>query len=140
MTTALDSNILVAFWDTDDTLNSLAASALSTALALGNLVVSAPVYAELLAFPGRTEAFLDSFLADTAIAVDWTVDEQVWRLAGAAFQSHAARQRKQRELGPRRILTDFLIGAHALRHGYRLLTLDDRHYRAAFPRLQVIAI
>jgi predicted nucleic acid-binding protein len=140
MTTALDSNILVAFWDADDTLNSLAASALSTALALGNLVISAPVYAELLGFPGRTEAFLDSFLADTAIAVDWLVDEQVWRIAGAAFQSYAARRRKQREFGPRRILTDFLIGAHALRHGYRLLTLDDRHYRAAFPRLQVIAI
>jgi predicted nucleic acid-binding protein len=140
MTTSLDSNILVAFWDADDTLNSLAASALNTALEHGNLVISAPVYAELLAFPGRTEAFLDSFLADTAIAVDGSVDERVWRMAGAAFQSYAARRRKQREQGPRRILTDFLIGAHALRHGYRLLTLDDRHYRAAFPRLQVIAI
>ncbi|MGA8224050.1 MAG: PIN domain-containing protein [Candidatus Acidiferrales bacterium] len=140
MTTSLDSNILVAFWDADDTLNSLAASALSAALAHGNLVISAPVYAELLAFPGRTEAFLDSFLADTAIAVDWSVDERVWRMAGAAFQSYAARRRRQREQGPRRILTDFLIGAHALRHAYRLLTLDDRHYHAAFPHLQVIAI
>lgn len=140
MSTALDSNILVAFWDEDDALNSLAASAMRAALALGNLIISAPVYAELLAFRGRTEDFLDPFLADTAIAVDWIVDEQVWRIAGGAFQTYAARRRKQREQGPRRILTDFLIGAHALRGGHRLLTLDDRHYRAAFPHLEVIAL
>jgi predicted nucleic acid-binding protein len=139
MTTALDSNVLVAFWDRDDTLNSLAASALNGASALGGLIISAPVYAELLASPGRTESFLDAFLAETAILVDWNLDEGVWRAAGRAFQAYA-RRRNKRDTGPRRILADFLIGAHALRRGYRLLTLDDHRYRAAFPRLQVVAI
>jgi hypothetical protein len=30
------------------------------------------------------------------------------------------------------------IGAHAFQNGFRLLTLDDRVYRAAFPRLFII--
>jgi hypothetical protein len=30
-----------------------------------------------------------------------------------------------------------MVGAHALTSGYRLLTLDERLYRAAFPGLTV---
>src|SRR5207302_3822625 len=60
--------------------------------------------------------------------------------AGRAFQQYVARRRKQLDSGPRRILADFLIGAHALHHGFRLLTLDDRLYRAAFPRLAVLSV
>ncbi len=140
MTTAIDSNILIAFWDRDDTLNSLAQSALDASLARGSLVIAAPVYAELLAFPLRTEAFLDSFCREAGITVEWNLDESIWRAAGCAFQFYAARRKQQRASGPRRILADFLIGAHALRRGYRLLTLDDRLYRAAFPRLSIITI
>jgi predicted nucleic acid-binding protein len=138
MTTAIDSNILIAFWDTDDTLNSSAQSALNAAWNRGKLVIAAPVYAELLALPGRTEAFLDSFLSETGITVEWELDETIWRRAGRAFQTYAARRRKQRGAGPRRILADFLIGAHALRNGHRLLTLDSQLYKSAFPRLTLI--
>jgi hypothetical protein len=35
------------------------------------LVVGAPVYAELLAHPKATESFVNSFLADTGIDVDF---------------------------------------------------------------------
>jgi predicted nucleic acid-binding protein len=35
------------------------------------------------------------------------------------------------------LLADFLIGAHALENGYKLLTLDGGLYRRAFPGLQV---
>ena len=45
--------------------------------------------------------------------------------------------RKQRDSGARRILADFLIGAHAHTRGYRLLTLDERLYKAAFPTLRL---
>jgi predicted nucleic acid-binding protein len=37
----------------------------------------------------------------------------------------------------RRILADFLIGAYAAVHRYRLLTLDQRLYRAAFPKREI---
>jgi predicted nucleic acid-binding protein len=138
MTTALDTNIIVGLWDTDNALNARVQSALDTALGHGNLIVAAPVFAELLAFPGRDEPFLDSFFNDTGIQIDWDLNEAVWRIAGRAFQTYAGRRRKHRESGPRRILADFLIGAHAVEKGCRLLTLDDRLFRAAFPQLRIL--
>lgn len=140
MTTAIDSNVLIALWNEDDSLNSSAHSALDAALGGGGLVIAAPVFAELLAAPSRTEAFLDSFCRETGIAVDWNLTEAVWRLAGRAFEQYVARRRRQRDLGARRILADFLIGAHAMQNGFRLLTLDDRLYRAAFPRLAISTV
>lgn len=140
MTTAIDTNVIVALWDKDDTINSLAQSALDAALRRGSLVIPPPVFAELLACPGRTEAFLDTFLKETGIIVDWNFDEAIWRTAGLAFQTYAARRRKQRDFGPRRILADFLIGAYALEKRCHLLTLDDRLYRASFPGLTVVKV
>lgn len=140
MTTAIDSNILIALWNEHDALNTRARSALDAALSRGSLVIAAPVFAELLAAPSRNESFLDSFCRDTGISVDWNLNEPIWRIAGAAFQHYVARRSKHRDSGPRRILADFLIGAHVLHNGFRLLTLDDRLYRAAFPRLVIVRI
>jgi predicted nucleic acid-binding protein len=140
MTTAIDTNVLIALWNEDDDLNTLARSALDDALGRGSLVIAAPVFSELLASPSRTEAFLDSFCKETGIAVDWDLGEPIWRAAGHAFQHYVARRRRQRDSSPRRILAAFLIGAHASVKGFRLLTLDDRLYRAAFPRLTILAI
>jgi predicted nucleic acid-binding protein len=140
MTTSIDSNILIALWDKDDALNILAQSALDSAFRQTNLVVSAPVYAELLAYPVRSEGFLDSFFRDSGIVLDWNLDEAVWRAAGLAFRSYSARRSGERGAGPRRILADFLIGAHAAHNGFALLTLDDRLFRAAFPRLSLITV
>jgi len=135
MTTAIDTNVLVALWDKDPSLSLAAQTALEAAFNRGGLVVSAPVFAELMAAPGRTEGFVSSFLEDTGIAVEWDLGEGVWRSAGRAFQHYAERRRKQRDPGNRRILADFLIGAHAQTRSYRLLTLDERLYKAAFPTL-----
>jgi predicted nucleic acid-binding protein len=90
-----------------------------------------------MAMPRRNEAFLDGFLRDTGISVDWDLDESIWRAAGQAFQGYANRRRGHRDAGPRRILADFLIGAHALQREFRFLTLDAGLYRAAFPRLEI---
>ncbi len=94
MTTAIDSNILVALWNEDDSLNTLARSALDDAFGRGGLVIAAPVFAELLAAPSRNEAFLDSFCKETGISVDWNLGEAVWRTAGHAFQLYVHRRRK----------------------------------------------
>jgi predicted nucleic acid-binding protein len=141
MAVAVDTNVIIALWDTDDSLSLAAQSALEAAFRRGRLVASAPVFAELLAAPGRTEAFVGRFFEQTGIAVDWELGEPTWRLAGRAFQTYVERRRKQRgrqaqtSSEPRRILADFLIGAHAVSRGYRLLTFDERLYRIAFPRL-----
>jgi len=140
MTTAIDSNILVALWDADDTLHRSARQLLEEASETGQLVISGLVYAELLAAPGRSEEFLDRFCEETGIRIEWELKERVCREAGNAYQKYAERRRKQGTNGSRRILADFLIGAHALVSGYRLLTLDGRMYRASFPKLRVETI
>ena len=140
MTTAVDTNVFIALWDLDHTLSSAARALLRTALESGGLVVAAPVFAELLAFQDRDEAFLNTFFKDTGILIDWRLDEGVWRAAGRAFQAYAARRRRHGDSGPRRILADFVIGAHAMQKGHPLLTLDDRFYRTAFPRLVIVRV
>jgi predicted nucleic acid-binding protein len=140
MTTAIDTNVIVALWDDDDALNSTAHAALGAALGQGSLVIPPPVFAELIAAPFRTEVFIDAFVRDTVIAVDWNFSQAMWRTAGRAFQSYAGRRRKQRGDGPRRLLTDFLVGAYALENGFPLLTLDEKHYQASFPGLKIVSI
>lgn len=140
MTTAIDTNILVALWDKEEPLSPVVWPALDAALERGSLVVAAPVYGELLAFPSRNESFLDRFFSDTGIFVDWDLNESVWRVAGRAFQASAVRRRRRRDPGPRRILADFLIGAHALQKGYSLLTLDEHFFHAAFPHLPLMKV
>ena len=136
MRVALDTNVVVALWDADEDLNRATAAALDRASRTAPMVISAPVYAELLAGPSRTEAFLDRFLIETGIEVEWGMEEAVWRLAGARFQQYARRRRS----APRRILADFLIGAHAVRSAPTLLTLDAGLYRSAFPELDLLRI
>jgi len=137
VTTAVDTNVVIALWSDDPSINSAAEAALDAAFRRGALVAAAPVFAELIAAPGRSEAFVSTFFRETGIAVDWNLTESVWRAAGRAYRSHADRRRKQRDAAARRTLAYFLIGAHATVEGFRLLTLDERLYRAAFPSLTV---
>jgi predicted nucleic acid-binding protein len=138
MTTAIDTNIIVALWDADDTLHRAARELLNTAQGRGTLVICGVVYAELLGAPGRTETFLDRFCEETGIAVEWELGEKAWRAAGEGFRSYTARRRELKDAEPRRILADFLIGAHALVNRYKLLTLDGRTYKVSFPRLGMV--
>ena len=137
MTTALDTNVLSALWNADDTLNRTATRALQETQKKDPMVICGVVYAELLAGAGRTEEFVDRFCEEARIAVEWELKESVWRTGGKAFQSYVARRKKQGGSEPRRLLADFLSGAHALENGYRLLTADASLYKASFPRLAV---
>jgi predicted nucleic acid-binding protein len=140
MTTAIDTNVIIALWHDDPALSQAAETALDAAFNRGGLIIAAPVFAELITAPGRSEAFVSSFLEENGIAIDWNLNEPIWRAAGRAFQAYAERRRRQRDHGTRRLLADFLIGAHAHTRGYRLLSLDERLYRAAFPALKIETI
>lgn len=140
MTTAIDTNVIVALWADDEALSAAAERALESAFRRGSLVVAAPVFAELVAAPGRTEGFVETLLEENGIVIDWNLNEAIWRAAGRAFQAYAERRRQQKDHGTRRLLADFLIGAHANERGYRLLSLDERSYRAAFPKLKMEVI
>jgi predicted nucleic acid-binding protein len=135
VTSAVDSNVVIALLSEDDSLNSEAEKALERGLARGDLIICGPVYVEVSAFPGRLEGRVDDFLSRTGIDVDWDLEEKVWREAARASQAYAARREVPRKL-PRRVAADFIIGAHALVRKYPLLTMDRRGFRTAFPNLQ----
>lgn len=135
--TAVDTNVFVSLWDESKAVHLKAREALDSALMQGPLVVAAPVYAELMARPYRTQRMLDQFFSDAEVRVDWDISERVWRMAGEASQVHGIRRRAKQGGDPRRILADFVIGAHALLNGYSLLTLDRGFYERNFPRLLV---
>jgi predicted nucleic acid-binding protein len=141
LTTAVDTNVIVALLSGTPELSRAGRESLEQAGGRGALVVSPPVYAELLAAPGRKTEEIDSFLSSTGIEVDWVIGEPVWRTAAAAFREYAVRRRKQPgDSGPRRILADFVIGAHAMHLASALLTLDRGLYRAAFPKLKILTV
>jgi len=71
MTTSIDTNVIVALWDRDPAVSAHAQKALDAALGRGSLVVSAPVFDELMAAPGRTEAFLDKLCSETGMRIEF---------------------------------------------------------------------
>lgn len=138
MTISIDTNVIAALWNDEDPFNAVAVKMLGHARTQGKLVIPAPVYSELMAGPLRDEAALDGFFSVTDIAVEWTVGEEIWREAGRVYRGYVQRRNRSGGQLPRRILTDFLIGAHALSRDYALLTFDRRLYSAAFPKLKIL--
>jgi len=50
------------------------------------------------------------------------------------------RRRKAKTKEAKRLLIDFLMGAHAHQTADRLLTLDKNRYEIAFPNLKLIGL
>lgn len=137
MRTAIDTNVLSALWSSEPLAQDIARR-LGDAKTEGGLVVGAPVYAELLAYPNATESFVNGFLADTGVAVDFELQEPVWLEAGRRFARYAKRRRRTAHVGPRRLLADFIVGSHALTQADRLMTLDPKRYKQDFPELKLV--
>jgi predicted nucleic acid-binding protein len=137
MRTAIDTNVLSALWSKEPAASDIARN-LGNAKADGGLVVSGPVYAELLAYPKATESFVNDFLAETGIAVDFEFEKPVWIEAGRRFAHYAKRRRRSSRQGPKRLLADFIIGSHALSRADRFMTLDPKRYARDFPELKLL--
>lgn len=138
MRTALDTNILSALWSREAVAGAIMHD-LAEAKREGAVVVCGVVYAELYAHPGLPDGAVDQFLAETGIGAEFRFEEAIWREAGRRFAQHARRRRKSGPGGTKRMLADFLIGAHALWQADRLMTLDVRRYRRDFPELQLLS-
>jgi hypothetical protein len=136
MRTAIDSNILSAIWRLESTAAELSQT-LAQAHSEGSLVICGVVFAEVMANPSVDEKFVANFLDDTAIGVDYALGEEVWRLAAARYRNYVERRRRHQKEFERRLIADFIIGAHALVEADQLVTLD-RRYERDFPELKLI--
>ena len=131
MSTAIDSNILFDVFLPDPVFEERSRHSIEECARDGGLVIAEPVYAELAAwFP--TQAGLDETLAELEIQV-----EAISR--DGAFAAGRAWKKYRQQGGARnRIMTDFLIGGHAIENGHRLLSRDRGFYRQYFTGLKII--
>jgi predicted nucleic acid-binding protein len=105
-------------------------------------IICGAVFAEALACPGADEAFVRSFLAQTGVAVDFEIGEDIWTETGRRYTRYAERRRRNSKptgnLETKRVLADFIIGSHALLQADCMITLDRGRYHKDFPELRLI--
>lgn len=130
MITAVDTNVLLDLFRTDSPFHSQSREWLRRAYDRGAVIVCDLVYAELVpAFPSRTS--LDAALREMGAALS-PVDSSIAYEAGLRWKQYRLSG------GPReRIITDFLIGAHAVASADLFLTRDRGVYATYFPELKV---
>ncbi len=152
MISALDSNILLDILLPDPSCLEHSKSLLDRGRRKGTLVISEVVYAELSAhFPSKN--YLDRFLREVSITLTPSTPEALYE-AAQAWRRYLRRRRDglqcqhcgftqtvrchrcgRRIRSRQHILSDFLIGGHAMALAQTLLTRDRGYYRAYFPRL-----
>ncbi|MYA33658.1 MAG: type II toxin-antitoxin system VapC family toxin [Gemmatimonadales bacterium] len=129
MITAVDTSVLLDLFLRDERHGRSSRAWLVEAYDAGAIIVSHVVYAELApAFPNR-EA-LDRALRAVNVVVspiDADMAHEAGRRWGRYRQSGGARDR---------IITDFLIGAHAVAAADRFLTRDRGFFASYFPELE----
>ena len=130
MKTALDSSVILDVLVNDPQWGQASELALNKALSSGSLVIGECVLAEIT--PALDANDLGAFLSDWNILfVPSSRESSI--LAGEMYRSYLGRTRIAK-----RVLPDFLIGAHAACHTGRLLARDRGYYRDYFTDLSVI--
>ena len=131
MVTAVDSSVLLDVLTDDVRHRASSLAALRAARAVGALIVCPIVWAELRAFFDDGDRMWH-VLAGAEIRFD-PFDRDCAELAGTSWREY------RRSGGSRtRLIADFLIGAHALARGGRLLTRDRGFFRKYFTGLKLL--
>ncbi len=130
MITAVDSNILLDVLTGDPRHGPASAQALRQAAAEGALISSTVVWAEVVGAYSDPRGVIDRL---DRLAIELVPDDrEVAITAGRVYRAYRTGGGTRR-----RILPDFLIGAHAMVLADRLLTRDRGFYRAQFSRLSI---
>jgi len=158
MITAIDTNILLDILIPNARYAQASKKLLDKAFVEGALVICEVVYAELASqFPSKEE--LDGFLAETKIRLVASTPQALYR-ASEAWKEYSRSRAKRKGLqcpkcgawqeircsacgSPitvrQHILTDFLVGGHAVVQVDRLLTRDLGYYRTYFKELDLLS-
>ena len=131
MITAVDTSVLLDVLRPDPNYLERSIALLEKSMSVGPLVVCDLVYAELAASFEREEE-LNAFLTDTRIRCE-SPDTEALFLAGRMWRAY-----RSAGGGRDRIISDFLIGAHARVQAGRLATRDRGFYRRYFDGLVVV--
>ena len=137
MRTAVDINVLSAIWGRESTAQALT-ERLVEAQRAGSVVICGVVFAEALACPRASESFVREFLASAGVSVDFDLEERAWVEAGTRYAAYAERRRVSGGGEAKRLLTDFIVGAHALVEADQLISLDRGRYERDFPELKLV--
>lgn len=129
--TFVDSNVLIDVLEGVPNWPDWSSAALADAATRSTLTINSVVFAELAAGYGTSDE-LSAHLNTLSVALEPLGNEPAF-IGGKRFAAY-------RRSGTDRlaILSDFLIGAHALILGMPLLTRDRRIYRKHFPELELI--
>ncbi len=131
MISAIDTNILLDVFLTDKRFAAESARLLTLGYDEGALIICDIVYAELVAQFGNRRK-LDDTLATMNVSIS-SSDVDIAFLAGERWRNYIKSGGKRK-----RIITDFLIAAHAAMNAERFLTRDRGFYKSFFPELQIL--